>query len=98
MPKLYEINPDSMTPETLRALGDRELDAVAGGYEVVFQGDGASHDSWFVSLMTRRLIQDGIRRGLASSDHAAPSEIAVGDRRFRIRQVGENYYVEEIRT
>ena len=47
--------------------------------------------------MIRRMIQDAIRRGLASPAHAAPEEVTVGDRLFRIRPVGENYYVEEIR-
>ena len=97
MPKLTQQNNDTAAADTLRAMDDRELGAVIGGYDVIFQESGAGKDSWFASLMIRRMIQDGIRRGLASPAHAAPEEIAVGDRRFRIRQTGENYYVEEIR-
>ena len=98
MPKLTEQKNGNKAPETLQAMEDEELDAVVGGYEVVFQDNGVNHDSWFASLMMRRMIQDSIRRGLASPTHAAPSEISVGDRRFRVRQLGENYYVEEIRA
>lgn len=83
--------------EALRAVDDEELDGVVGGYDVLFPENGAGRDSWFVSLMIRRMIQDAIRRGLASPAHAAPEEVRVGDRLFRIRPVGENYYVEEIR-
>ena len=97
MPKQSE-QLNNPAAETLRAVDDVELDAVVGGYDVVFQDGGAGRDSWFVSLMLRRMIQDAIRRALQSPAHTVPEEIMVGDRRFHIRTVGENYYVEEIRV
>lgn len=80
----------------LQPLEDDALDAVSGGYDVVFQDNGVNRDSWFVSLVTRRMIQNSIRSYLASGDGSVPEIITVGDRRFRVRKVGENYYVEAL--
>ena len=79
--------------EKIKPMDDEELSAVSGGYEVVFQ-EGASRDSWFVSLVTRQMVQNSIRGYLNGPEKAVPEVIAVGDRRFRVRQTGETYYIE----
>ena len=96
MPKSTEKRKKSFSTDGLHAISDEELASVAGGYQVFFPENGVNRDSWFVSLMTRRMIQDSIRRELASSSHTVPEEIQVGERRFRVKQVGDSYYVEEI--
>ena len=95
MPNLKET--DKKTGEAFSAVNDEELDAVAGGYGVVFQDTGENRDSWFVSLMVRRMVQDEIRRALASPAHEVPNVVTVGNRLFRVRKLGKDYYVEEIR-
>ena len=77
------------------ALSDDELDSVLGGYQVVFQDTGVNRDSWFVSYMTRRMVQDSIRQELGSSQGVLPGEITVRGRSFLLNQVGDNIYVEE---
>ncbi len=95
MPNLKET--DKKTEEGFYAVNDEELDAVAGGYGVVFQDAGESRDSWFVSLVVRRMIQDEIRRALVSPAHEVPEVVTVGNRLFHVRKLGEDYYVEEIK-
>ncbi len=80
-----------------QALDDAALAAVGGGYDVVFRDDGVNRDSWFVSIMTRRMVADSIRRELAAGG-AVPEQILVGGRSFRVSHSGETYYVEEIRA
>ena len=82
----------SAVPE---ALSDDELDSVLGGYQVVFQDTGVNRDSWFVSYMTRRMVQDSIRQEFGSSQGVLPGEITVRGRSFLLNQVGDNIYVEE---
>ena len=82
----------SAVPE---ALSDDELDSVLGGYQVVFQDIGVNRDSWFVSYMTRRMVQDSIRQELGSSQGVLPGEITIRGRSFLLNQVGDNIYVEE---
>ena len=82
----------SAVPE---ALSDDELDSVLGGYQVVFQDTGVNRDSWFVSYMTRRMVQDSIRQELGSSQGVLPGEINVRGRSFLLNQVGDNIFVEE---
>ena len=82
----------SAVPE---ALIDDELDSVLGGYQVVFQDIGVNRDSWFVSYMTRRMVQDSIRQELGSSQGVLPGEITIRGRSFLLNQVGDNMYVEE---
>ena len=77
------------------ALSDDELDSVLGGYQVVFQDTGVNRDSWFVSYMTRRMVQDSIRQEFGSSQGVLPGEITVRGRSFLLNQVGDNIYVEE---
>lgn len=77
------------------ALSDDELDSVLGGYQVVFQDTGVNRDSWFVSYMTRRMVQDSIRQELGSSQGVLPGEITVRGRSFLLNQVGDSIYVEE---
>ena len=82
----------SAVPE---ALSDDELDSVLGGYQVVFQDTGVNRDSWFVSYMTRRMVQDSIRQELGSSQGVLPGEITIRGRSFLLNRVGDNIYVEE---
>ncbi len=98
MPRADEKSEMAGTMETLSAMDDEELDAVTGGYEVVFQDQGENRDSWFVSLMMRRMVQDSIRRALASPPYTVPETITVGSRRFRVKKLGEDFYVDEIRS
>jgi hypothetical protein len=81
--------------QTMRALEDEELSAVSGGAEVVFQ-EGVNRDSWFVSIITRQMVQNSIRSYLSAPEQTVPDVITVGDRRYRVRQVGETYYVEAL--
>ena len=74
-------------------LSDEELDSVAGGFDVVFR-DGLNRDSWFVSYMTRRMVQDSINRQMAAGQGVLPGEISVRGRTFRVTQVGEQIVVE----
>ena len=77
----------------LEAVGDDELGLVAGGQEFVFRGDGFQRDSWFVTFMLKRLIQDSVRQELSLG--ATPQELSVEGRRYRVWQIGETVYVEE---
>lgn len=77
------------------ALSDDELDSVLGGYQVVFQDTGVNRDSWFVSYMTRRMVQDSIRQELGSSQGVLPGEITIRGRSFFLNQIGDSIYVEE---
>ena len=77
------------------ALSDDELDSVLGGYQVVFQDSGVNRDSWFVSYMTRRMVQDSIRQEMGSSQGVLPGEITIRGRSFLLNQEGDNIYVQE---
>ena len=76
-------------------LTDEELNSVIGGYQVVFRDSGMNRDSWFVSYVTRRMVQDSIRQELDRSPGAAPGEISVRGRAYSLTQVGDNIYVEQ---
>ena len=71
--------------QTMNILNDEELGSVVGGYQVVFSDTGLNRDSWFVSYLTRRMVQDSIRQ----------EEISVRGRAYSLTQVGDNIYVEE---
>ena len=77
-------------------ISDEALDAVSGGYEVVFQEEGVNRDSWFVSIVTRQMVQNSIRNYLNGPEQAVPDIITVGDRRYRVRRTGETYFVEAL--
>lgn len=92
MPK-YEDRLNSISPQ---ALDDSVLESVSGGYRVMFDEEGVNRDSWFVSLLTRRLIENKIRRELEMRPGNIPSEIEIEGRRFRVTPVGEDFHVEEL--
>ena len=79
------------------ALSDEELDSVIGGYQVVFRDMDMNRDSWFVSYMTRRMVQDSIRQEMDRTPGSAPGEINVRGRAYSLTQVGESIYVDEKR-
>lgn len=66
-------------------LSDEELDDVLGGYSIVFPDEELNRDSWFVSYVTRRMLQDSISR----QQGAIPAEITVRGRRFGLTQSGD---------
>ena len=78
------------------AISDEELDLIAGGRQFVFRGEGFQRDSWFVSFMTKLLIQGNVRQALARPLDATAQELSVEGRRYRVWQVGETVYVEEV--
>lgn len=86
----------NQTDERMKAMDDDELAAVGGGYDVVFQEGGVNRDSWFVSLVTRQMVQNSIRSYLSAPGQSVPDTIQVGDRRFRVRQQGETFLVEAL--
>ena len=77
------------------AMSDDDLASVAGGQRIVFKGEGFARDSWFVSFMTKRIIQDSIRRELGRTMDAVPQEIVVEGRRYLVSQTGDTIFVEE---
>lgn len=81
----------------MAAVDDDELGLVAGGQQYVFRGEGFQRDSWFVTFMLKRMIQDSIRQqDLTRSLDAAPQELRVEGRVFRVWQTGETVFVEEV--
>ena len=86
----------NQTVERMKAMDDEELEAVSGGVDIVFQNGGVERDSWFVSLVTRQMVQSSIRNYLNAPGRTVPDVIQVGDRSFRVRQTGETYYVEAL--
>ncbi len=81
---------------SMTAMGDNELGLVAGGQQFVFKGEGFNRDSWFVSFMTKLLIQGSIRQEFGRSLDETPQEITVEGRRYRVTQLGNTIYVEEL--
>ena len=81
--------------QTMNILNDEELGSVVGGYQVVFSDTGLNRDSWFVSYLTRRMVQDSIRQEVDRSSGIVPGEISVRGRAYSLTQVGDNIYVEE---
>ncbi len=69
----------------MQALNDEELDSVLGGYSVVFPDGDLNRDSWFVSYVTRRMLQDNINR----QQGAIPDEITVRGKRYGLTQSGD---------
>ena len=47
----------------MAAVDDDELGLVAGGQQYVFRGEGFQRDSWFVTFMLKRMIQDSKEKG-----------------------------------
>ena len=88
--------PEQKQPAGAQALEDDALDRIAGGYEVVFQNEEVNRDSWFVSLMTRRMIQDQLDRELGSGRMTFPATLEVQGRSYRVTAVGDTYYIREI--
>ena len=78
----------------LSALPDDELEQVAGGQDIVFKGDEFHRDSWFVTFLTKQMIQFSIRQELSRPLDATPQEITIEGRKYRVWQVGETAYVE----
>ena len=78
----------------MEAVADDELERVAGGQNYVFLGDSFRRDSWFVTFMTKLLIQGSVRQELARPLDATPQELTVEGRRYRVWKTGENVYVE----
>ncbi|MBQ6048528.1 MAG: hypothetical protein IJL40_04285 [Oscillospiraceae bacterium] len=89
-------NKDLIKNTDMYLLDDSDLEAVGGGYRVMFDEEGLNRDSWFVSLLTRRLIENKIRRELEMRPGNIPSEIEIEGRRFRVTPVGEDFHVEEL--
>jgi hypothetical protein len=89
-------NKDLIKNTDMYLLDDSDLEAVGGGYRVVFDEEGVNRDSWFVSFLTRRLIENKIRRELEMRPGNIPSEIEIEGRRFRVTSVGEDYHIEEL--
>ena len=87
--------PVDAIPGGMEAMEDDELDLVAGGQEFVFSGEGFQKNSWFVTFLTKMLIQGRLRRDLARPLDAVPQEITVEGRRYRVWQSGSTVYVEE---
>lgn len=77
-------------------MDDEELAALGGGYDVVFQEGGVNRDSWFVSMVTKQMVQSSIRDYLRAPGQSVPDVIQVGGRRFRVRHTGETYFVEAL--
>lgn len=73
----------------MTALSENELDAVTGGYNIVFSDDSLNRDSWFVSYVTRRMVQDSINTQLGTAQSGIPDEITVRGRRFALNRVGD---------
>jgi len=92
MPK-YEDKLNNLSPLLLE---DSVLESVGGGYRVMFDEEGLNRDSWFVSLLTRRLIENRIRHELDLTPGDMPSVIEIEGRKFRVIPDGENYRVEEL--
>lgn len=80
----------------LYVLDDSDLDDVSGGSQVVFDGEGVNRDSWFVSFLTRRMIENRIRREMELRPGVVPEEIEIEGRKFRVISVGETIHVEEV--
>lgn len=77
------------------AMSDEELDRVSGGVNYVFRGESFQRDSWFVSFLTRQLIQSSLRQGLSAPLNETPQAISVQGRKYQVWQQGETVYVEE---
>ena len=80
----------------LYALDDSDLEDVSGGAQVVFDGEGVNRDSWFVSFLTRRMIENRIRREMDLRPGVVPEEIEIEGRIFKVISVGETIHVEEL--
>ena len=93
MPVSETVKP-SPTPK-LEPLADEAMGLVSGGQQFVFRGEGFQRDSWFVNFLTKRLIQDGVKQGLTRPLDAAPQELSVEGRIYRVWQIGGTIYVEE---
>ena len=75
-------------------MSDEELTNVAGGLQYVFKGESFSRDSWFVTFMTKRMIQDSIRQQYGQDLGATPVEVVVEGRVYLVSQIGNTVYVE----
>ena len=80
----------------LYALDDSDLEDVSGGSQVVFDDAGVNRDSWFVSLLTRRMIENRIRREMDLKPGVVPEQIEIEGRKFKVISVGETIHVEEV--
>lgn len=78
------------------SVSDEDLDLISGGQEYVFLGDSFRRDSWFVTFMTKLMIQGSVRQDLARPLDGTPQELTVEGRRYRVWQVGETVYVESV--
>ena len=79
-----------------KVMEDEELQLVSGGQQFVFRGDSFSRDSWFVAFMIKLLIQGNIRQEFGKALDSTPQEITVEGRTYRVSQLGNTIYVEEV--
>ncbi|MCR5576838.1 MAG: hypothetical protein K6F56_07510 [Oscillospiraceae bacterium] len=78
----------------MEAVDDDALVRIAGGQQYVFLGDSFRRDSWFVTFMTKLMIQGSVRQELSRPLDAVPQDLTVEGRRYRVWQLGETVYVE----
>ena len=101
MPNSFSSDPDKTAASGreahMTAISDEELDLVAGGRQFVFRGEGFQRDSWFVTFMTKLMIQGNLRQALSRPLDANAQELTVEGRRYSVWQIGETVYVEEVR-
>ena len=91
MPKSFDTPADN---QGVRAIADNEMDMIIGGTQCVFRGDGFQRDSWFVTALTKLMIQGRIREDMSLPLDSPPQEVTIEGRRYRVWQVGETVYVE----
>lgn len=91
MPKSFDTPADN---QGVRAIADNEMDMIIGGTQFVFRGDGFQRDSWFVTTLTKLMIQGRIREDMSLPLDSTPQEVTIEGRRYRVWQVGETVYVE----
>ena len=91
MPNDFE-NPNE---QGLEAITDDELDVISGGTQFVFRGNGFQRNSWFVTSLTKLMIQGHIRDEMSLPLGSGTKEITIEGRRYRVWQVDNTVYVEE---
>ena len=85
-------------PRGADPIGDDTLDLIAGGRQFVFKGEGFERDSWFVSFLTKLMLQGSISQAAARPLDAGPQEISFEGRKYHVSQIGNTVYVEELRA
>lgn len=80
----------------MQAAADDELSLVAGGQQYVFLGDSFRRDSWFVTLMTKLMIQGSVRQDLNRPLDETPQILTVEGRSYNVWTRGDTVYVQAI--